>query len=159
MRIAFDASPGFDSNWLSRRTLNADLRHYTRIGSNGVLALRLKTQKSWGQHPDLFYFGGNSEMRGYDYLEFTGHHGFFANAELRYPLIEAMLTPMGVVGGLRGVFFVNMGGAGITASDITLNAGRFGSSACTSCLTAAASCLGLPLLRTCSAIAGCGFCK
>ena len=116
MRIAFDASPGFDSNWLSRRTLNADLRHYTRIGSNGVLALRLKTQKSWGQHPDLFYFGGNSEMRGYEYLEFTGHHGFFANAELRYPLIEAMLTPMGVVGGLRGVFFVNMGGAGISGT-------------------------------------------
>ena len=59
-----------------------------------------------------FYFGGNSEMRGYDYLQFIGHKAFFANAELRFPLIEAMLTPLGVLGGLRGVFFVNIGGAG-----------------------------------------------
>ena len=34
----------------------------------------------------------------------------FANAELRFPLIEAMLTPLGVLGGIRGVFFANMGG-------------------------------------------------
>ena len=113
MRVAFDASPAFNDNWLSRRTVDVDLRHYTRLVANGVLAVRLRGQKSWGTHPDLFFFGGNSEMRGYDYLEFLGHHGFFANAELRYPLIEAMLTPMGVVGGLRGVFFANVGGAGI----------------------------------------------
>ena len=34
-----------------------------------------------------------------------------SNAELRFPLIEAMLTPLGVLGGIRGVFFANMGGA------------------------------------------------
>ena len=51
-------------------------------------------------------------MRGYDYLEFLGHTSFFANAELRFPLIEAMLTPIGVLGGLRGVLFANIGGAG-----------------------------------------------
>ena len=33
-----------------------------------------------------------------------------SNAELRFPLIEAMLTPIGVLGGIRGVFFANMGG-------------------------------------------------
>ena len=50
------------------------------------------------------YFGGNSEMRGYDYLPFVGQNVVFANAELRFPLIEAMLTPIGVLGGIRGVF-------------------------------------------------------
>ena len=64
-----------------------------------------------GDAPDFFYFGGNSELRGYDYLSFAGHKGFFANAELRFPFIEAMLTPIGVLGGLRGVFFANIGGA------------------------------------------------
>ena len=34
----------------------------------------------------------------------------FANAELRFPIIEAALTPIGVVGGVRGVFFANIGG-------------------------------------------------
>ena len=51
-------------------------------------------------------------MRGYDYLSFIGQQGFFANAELRFPLIEAMLTPVGVLGGIRGVLFANIGGAG-----------------------------------------------
>ncbi len=35
----------------------------------------------------------------------------FANAELRFPLIEAALTPIGVIGGVRGVFFAGIGGA------------------------------------------------
>ena len=34
-----------------------------------------------------------------------------ANAELRFPLIEAALTPIGVIGGIRGVFFAGVGGA------------------------------------------------
>jgi outer membrane protein assembly factor BamA len=58
------------------------------------------------------YFGGNSEMRGYDYLQFIGNKAFFTNAELRFPLIEAALTPIGVIGGLRGVAFANFGAAG-----------------------------------------------
>ena len=57
------------------------------------------------------YFGGNSELRGYDYLQFVGQNVVFANAELRFPLIEAALTPIGVIGGIRGVFFANIGGA------------------------------------------------
>ena len=36
---------------------------------------------------------------------------FFVNAELRFPLIEAMLTPLGVMGGVRGVFFFGTGAA------------------------------------------------
>jgi outer membrane protein assembly factor BamA len=49
-------------------------------------------------------------MRGYEYLQFAGDTAVFLNAELRFPLIEAMLTPIGVLGGIRGVFFANMGG-------------------------------------------------
>ncbi len=118
-KVTFEGSPGFRDNWLSRRTLDVDLRHYKRIVANGVLALRLKGFKSWGRNPDFLYFGGNGEMRGYDYLEFLGQKAFFANAELRFPLIEAMLTPVGVLGGLRGVFFFNMGGGGFNGQPFT----------------------------------------
>ncbi len=58
-------------------------------------------------------------MRGYENLEFVGHRGFFTNAELRFPLIEAMLTPIGVMGGFRGVFFFNLGGAGFNEQGFT----------------------------------------
>ena len=78
--------------------------------TSGLLALRARTFKSWGDSPTFMYFGGNSELRGYDYLSFLGSEATFLNAELRFPFIEAMLTPVGVLGGIRGVFFVNMGG-------------------------------------------------
>ena len=45
---------------------------------------------------------------------------FFANAELRFPLIEAALTPIGVVGGLRGVMFFNFGGNGFEGLPMTV---------------------------------------
>ena len=79
---------------------------------NGVLAFRARGYKSWGEFPGYLYFGGNSELRGYDYLEFLGNKAFFLNAELRFPLIEAALTPLGVIGGLRGVAFAGLGAAG-----------------------------------------------
>jgi hypothetical protein len=120
LKFSFDGSPGFSDNWLSRRTVDGDARHYIRLAANGVLAFRLKGFKSWGRNPDFTYFGGNSELRGYNYLEFIGQKAFFANAELRFPLIEAMLTPLGVLGGLRGVFFFNLGGAGFNNESFTI---------------------------------------
>jgi hypothetical protein len=110
MRIAYDVSPKIGTT-LSRQTLDLDARHYLRLGGSGLLATRFRGFKSIGDFPDFLYFGGNSELRGYDYLEFVGQNTVFANAELRFPLIEAALTPIGVVGGIRGVFFAGVGGA------------------------------------------------
>jgi Tol biopolymer transport system component len=110
VRLSYDVAPNIGS-LLSRQTIDADLRHYLRLGSNGLLATRVKMFKSFGEYPDFTYFGGNSELRGYDYLQFSGQNAFFANAELRFPLIEAALTPIGVIGGIRGVLFANIGGA------------------------------------------------
>ncbi|MFI5177361.1 MAG: hypothetical protein ACHQO8_02295, partial [Vicinamibacterales bacterium] len=36
---------------------------------------------------------------------------FFVNAELRFPIVEAMATPFGGVGGMRGVILADMSGA------------------------------------------------
>jgi hypothetical protein len=110
MRIAGDISPGF-AGLLSRRTFDADLRHYTRIGSTGLLATRFHGFRSRGDFPNFQYFGGNGDLRGYDYLQFVGQNMLQFNAELRFPLIEAALTPIGVIGGIRGVLFAGAGGA------------------------------------------------
>ena len=118
MRLAYDVSPAF-AGLLSRQTVDGDARYYQRLGATGLLALRLRGFKSWGEFPDFQYFGGNSELRGYDYLQFAGQNIVFANAELRFPLIEAALTPIGVVGGVRGVFFAGIGGAWFNNSPAT----------------------------------------
>jgi len=110
MRVAYDVSPKI-ANTLSRQSIDADARHYMRLAASGVLATRIKAFRSIGDFPDFQYMGGNSEMHGYDYLSFVGQNVVFADAELRFPIIEAALTPFGVVGGVRGVFFANIGGA------------------------------------------------
>jgi hypothetical protein len=112
VRLGYEYAPEIGDTFLSRQTVDLDARYYLRLATNGVLAFRARGFTSWGEWPGYLYFGGNSEMRGYEYLEFIGHKGFFANAELRFPLIEAALTPIGVVGGLRGIAFFNIGAAG-----------------------------------------------
>ena len=109
--VGYEYAPPAGS-FLSRQTLNLDARYYLRIAENGVFAVRGRAFTSWGEFPDFLFFGGNSEMRGYDYLQFIGHDAYFTNAELRFPLVEAMATPIGVLGGIRGVFFFNFGAAG-----------------------------------------------
>jgi hypothetical protein len=118
MRLGYEVAPKI-GNTLSRQTVDLDARYYQRIGTSGLLALRGRTYKSWGDSPNFIYFGGNSEMRGYDYLQFLGSNSTFLNAELRFPLIEAMLTPVGVLGGIRGVFFANMGGGHFDRQNFT----------------------------------------
>ena len=109
-RAAYDVAPKI-GNTLSRQTFDIEARHYLRLGGSGLLATRIKGFKSTGDYPDFWYFGGNYDLRGYDYLEFAGQNAVVANAELRFPLIEAALTPIGVIGGIRGVFFAGIGGA------------------------------------------------
>ena len=112
MRLSYEGAPKV-GNMLSRQTADADARYYMRLGANGVFAVRAYGFRSWGDAPGYTFFGGNSEMRGYEYREFLGHKGFYTNAELRFPLINAMATPIGILGGIRGVFFANIGGAGL----------------------------------------------
>jgi hypothetical protein len=108
LRLGYEFAPPIAS-FLTRQTTDIDARKYIRLATNGVLAFRFRGLKSWGDFPTYLYYGGNSEMRGYDYLQFIGNKAFFADAELRFPVIEAALTPFGVVGGLRAVAFVNFG--------------------------------------------------
>jgi hypothetical protein len=110
MRLSYEIAPKI-GNMLTRQTVDADARKYFRLGATGLLALRARGFKSWGDNPDYTFFGGNSELRGYEYLEFLGQDAFFTNAELRFPLIDAMATPIGVLGGVRATLFAGVGAA------------------------------------------------
>ncbi len=123
MRLSLETAPKM-GNSLSSTTADVDVRKYFRIGATGLFAVRAKGYKSWGDAPNFFFFGGNSELRGYDYLQFVGNEGFFANAELRFPLVQAFLTPIGVLGGIRGAFFFGIGGARFTSIPFTFSTSR-----------------------------------
>jgi hypothetical protein len=110
-RVGVRLAPGI-GGLLQRQTVDVDLRKYLRLGSTtSLLAFRARGFYSTGDNPDYFYFGGNMEMRGYPYYGFSGNQGFHANAELRIPIIHAALTPIGLIGPIRGTAFIGMAGS------------------------------------------------
>jgi Tol biopolymer transport system component len=116
-RVGVRYAPGMGS-FLQRTTLDADLRKYLRLGSTtALLALRARGFRSTGDNPDYFYFGGNMELRGYPYYSFAGNEGFFANAEFRFPIINIALTPLGLIGPVRGTAYIGIGGAHFKGQD------------------------------------------
>ena len=103
------------------RPLDADVRNYTRIGDHrSAGAARCAASRAGARRPTSSTSAATPELRGYEYLQFLGIADTRSrNAELRFPLIEAMLTPLGVLGGIRGVFFAGMGGAYFDGQDFT----------------------------------------
>jgi hypothetical protein len=117
--IGVTAAPGVGS-FLQRTTVDADLRKYLRLGStSALLAFRARGFYSTGDNPDYFYFGGNMELRGFPYLSFAGNQGFFANAELRLPIVSRAATPLGILGPLRGTVYFGIGGAHFKGENYT----------------------------------------
>jgi hypothetical protein len=108
--IGLQTAPGI-GGLLSRHTVDVDARKYFRLGQGTVFAMRGRAFKSGGENPDIFYFGGNMELRGFPYRSMVGNEGFFANAELRIPLIDVMKTPLGILGPVRGAVFAGVGSA------------------------------------------------
>jgi Tol biopolymer transport system component len=109
--LTAEYAPAFGGS-LGRQTLRGDVRAYFRLGSTSTLfALRGFGSFSTGDNPMIAYFGGNQELRGYPYLSFSGHKAFFANAELRLPIINVAATPIGLLGPVRATAFFGIGGA------------------------------------------------
>ncbi len=98
------------SKWLDAFTLEGDFRKYLRIDNNTLLAFRLNGFYSGGDNALLFWSGGNNTLRAANYHSLVGNQGFAFNAEFRFPLVHAALTPIGVIGPVRGVFFFDLGG-------------------------------------------------
>ncbi|MCX6557488.1 MAG: BamA/TamA family outer membrane protein, partial [Candidatus Aminicenantes bacterium] len=98
------------SDSLDAFILEGDFRKYLRIDNQSLLAFRLSGFYSGGTNPLLFWSGGNNTLRAADFRSLIGNKGFFFNAEFRFPLVMAALTPIGIIGPVRGVFFFDLGG-------------------------------------------------
>jgi hypothetical protein len=112
-RYRFDASfaPSIKNGGSSFTTLTLDARQYVPVTLRSNLAFRLFAGTSSGRNPNPFFFGGLDTVRGFDYATLIGDRAFFANAEFRFPLIDALSTPIFGFRGIRGVIFLDTGGA------------------------------------------------
>jgi Tol biopolymer transport system component len=102
-----DTSGGGTLDWRSE----LDLRRYVQVSQRTNFAFRLFGGVSNGNFPSYFYLGGLDTLRGYDFRTIVGDHAFVANAEFRFPLIDALVTPALDFRGIRGRIFLDVGGA------------------------------------------------
>jgi hypothetical protein len=90
---------------------DVDVRQYIPLTRRSNVALRAFGAYSDGNLPNPTYFGGLDTIRGFRFREFVGDRGFFANLEVRFPLIDVLSTPVLGFQGIRGVLFLDVGGA------------------------------------------------
>ncbi|HZF09542.1 MAG TPA: BamA/TamA family outer membrane protein [Thermoanaerobaculia bacterium] len=92
-------------------TVSLDLRQYVPLTQRSNFAFRVFLGTSSGKTPNPFFFGGLDTLRAFDYATVVGDRAFFANAEIRFPLVDVFATPILGFRGIRGVIFFDTGGA------------------------------------------------
>ncbi len=92
-------------------SIDLDVRQYVPLTRRSNLAFRAFAGQSTGNRPSPFYIGGLDTLRGIGFRTLSGDRAFFANAELRFPLIDVLATPILAFRNIRGVLFFDVGGA------------------------------------------------
>ncbi|HEV7517891.1 MAG TPA: BamA/TamA family outer membrane protein, partial [Thermoanaerobaculia bacterium] len=110
-RIEGSFAPSTKGGGSEFTTVSLDVRQYVPVTLRSNFAFRLFVGTSSGKSPNPFFFGGLDTVRGFDYATIIGDRAFFANAEFRFPLIDVLATPVLGFRGIRGVLFLDTGGA------------------------------------------------
>jgi Tol biopolymer transport system component len=91
--------------------LTIDWRQYQRLTARSNLAMRLWGSFNDGDGSNPVYFGGLDTVRGFDFRSIVGNQGFYGNVELRFPLLDQLSSTFLNFGGVRGILFLDVGGA------------------------------------------------
>ncbi len=109
-RLDFRYAPPNVAN-LTFREWIVDQRMYFPVTARNTIAWRTWLAWSQGDDPNVFFMGGLNQLRGYDWLQFSGNRVWFTNIEYRWPLIDEVRGGTFAITDIRGLFFFDMGGA------------------------------------------------
>jgi len=101
---ALPAAPKF----LRHLTFEADVRRYIDLGADVLAAFRFRAFASFGRDPSIASYGGNNEVRSACFAGIQGTRYWYADAEIRFPLIHSASTILGRAGPVRGVLFFDV---------------------------------------------------
>jgi Tol biopolymer transport system component len=114
-RWRLEASYAPDTKAHERGTLQSnvdlDFRQYVPLTQRSNLAFRVFLGEAGGNAPTPYFFGGLDTVRGFDFRSLVGDRAGFANLEFRFPMVDLIATPILGFQGIRGVFFLDVGGA------------------------------------------------
>jgi hypothetical protein len=104
-------APDLDESGALLESADIDFRQYFAVTQRSNLAFRAFVGANKGNRPSPIYIGGMDTVRGLGFRTLTGDRAFFTNAEYRFPLIDVVATPILAFQGIRGVIFLDVGGA------------------------------------------------
>jgi len=107
-------APDLKEHGILSNDYTMEWREYLQLSSRALLAGRVFAGYSRGNFPNFYYFGGLNTLRGYDFQSIVGNRAGFANLEMRFPLIDALVMPGFVIQGIRGDLFFDVGAASFT---------------------------------------------
>jgi len=110
-RFTADYAPDLDGSGTLTSAFQLEYREYIPLGRRVNIALRGFGYTSSGNAPSPTYFGGLDTVRGFEFRSLAGNNGFYTNFELRFPLVDVLGLPFGAIRGIRGHFFLDVGGA------------------------------------------------
>jgi len=130
---------------------NIDYRIYRRVTDRSLFAIRLASYISQGEGYSIYSLGGLNYLRGYEFRELYGSRVSFANIELRFPLVDALAFPIGVLRDIRGFLFFDIGSAWFQGDAFTHpQMGGYVTNAMDGVLTPFVPCLDTSDLTTCA---------
>jgi hypothetical protein len=107
-RLALSQGLPVSDRFLRNTSIDLDARKYLPIASDILLAARFEGRLCRGRNPFLSYYGGNNQVRSAYFYSLTATEYWFANAELRFPVLGATPSILGTIGPVRGVFFFDV---------------------------------------------------
>ncbi len=90
-RISLARGVAFEEQDVSRTTGYIDWRWYRTLFWRNSLALRFSGAASVGEDPRVFFLGGPTRLRGYEWDEIEGSRMWYGSFEYRFPLLDALI--------------------------------------------------------------------
>jgi len=111
-RLSLARAVGFNERDVSRVTAVADYRRYKTLFYRNSIAFRALVAGSSGDDPRVFFLGGPTTLRGYDYQDLQGTKLGLLSFEYRFPLVDALILGWPARWGLTnigGSLFIDAG--------------------------------------------------
>ncbi len=90
-RISLARGVAFEDQDISRTTGYLDWRWYRTLFWRNSLALRFSGAGSVGEDPRVFFLGGPTRLRGYEWDQISGSRMWYSSIEYRFPLLDALI--------------------------------------------------------------------
>lgn len=107
LRVDFEVQPPIFRREANNISLGIDARRYMRLGPGSLVASRCNGIFNKHANGKYVLLGGTDTLRAYPYGSIAGNQIFYCSSEIRFPIIDLMATPLGLMGPIRGLIFAD----------------------------------------------------